>query len=308
MHLANTGHFAIKLLWGTFILLGMVACFILVSQAIGQYNEFNFSTMAVIRSKVNMSMPAITLCSYGNISGMLLQCTFGYAEETCFFENLTNYAYESSEYRQDCIRLNLSENKSEMLQLGPGWNNGYSLIFYSPNYDDEIKFGVTDTNTVPVDVEINQPLNLGTFDILMTKTEQTSLGEPYSQCRNSPGYRQVNCVQECYFQKMSEICQCQFPRNCSTLSAECSSAWRLSKSRIENQCLKEACPEECEKVKFELETKEYSRYQFDAGYFASYRNVALKRFANISELTDEEFKRNLVYVSFSYKRLDTLVI
>ena len=70
-------------------------------------------------------------------------------------------------------------------------------------YGDQLIFGVTNKDTPAVDRDLVEPINHGIFSIALTKIKQITLDEPYFKCKNAVGYRQLNCVADCYFESMT---------------------------------------------------------------------------------------------------------
>ena len=220
-HLAEPGLLIIKLLWTTFILAAFGVCIWLISKVVIQYSEFNFSTMIVINRTDDLVMPAITLCSgYGNIHEMLLECQFGNGNDECRTDNLTIFAYDGK-LSQNCVRFNAGSNHSQLQQsIGVGPDHGYRIVLF---WSGLITYAVSDNNILAVGDETTVTTIMPgyTNTIIVAKTVQKLLGNPYSKCdvskvlRNSAyDYRDVNCIQDCFYRAMTQACGCEFPQGC----------------------------------------------------------------------------------------------
>ncbi len=245
--------------------------------------EFNFSTMSIIERHHNLTMPSITVCSHGAFpEDVLISCEFGFEPKKCFLE---------TPLKRECNRLDLNEKKPKV-QLGDGFDYGVTLHFFNPN-NVHIHFGITDTGVSATDVETDNPINPGIYRIAITKTKQKSLSKPYSNCKKEIGYRQIQCIQECSYRKITESCGCQYPEGCPLIMTECGDI-----SSTQYDCKINECPVECEQVSFEFKSIVYSSLGEEELW---------KRFKN-SNITQDEFMKKFTAISFYYDRLETIMI
>jgi len=302
-HLVKPRHLIFKIFWVPIFLASVIACLILVVQTVCQYNDFDFSTVTVIQREYPMIMPSITICSHRNIKQKLLHCSFGdNPAVACNIGNLT--IFNNGVTPQECIRLDLSKNNTKLLQQAERYNYGYSLVFYKPPMTS-ITFGVTDNEVLPVEKDTKNPLNPGVVDIVLSKMRQESLGQPYSNCKDSAGYRQKNCVQDCFSRVMSRICGCQFPELCPLPRNDtCLKAWH-TEAKIEAECRLTECPLECKLVTFDLNLVNY--VDNERTVLEKFRPVIFEKFS-VANLTNDELEARLIDASFYFERFETNVI
>ena len=325
MHLAKPGEIIFKILWAPFLLVAFIASIYVVGKAISQYNSFSFSTMTVITREESLNMPSITICSEGNIQDMLLYCVLGSTTKLCIQDNLTRFVefynvIESFAIEMNCVRLNFGSINNDKITLqqsfGDGWMYGFEMIMY---LNRNAYFGITDNSELIVDSEINNDLSPDSMmnDISLTKISQKRLGKPYSKCKDSEQsemknsmhqYRQVNCIQDCYYQIMNKKCGCPlFPQSCPLLNSsdECKSAYN-NRTIIQSECKKE-CPLECNKVIFQ-KTRLNTKWHTSHDEIDQYKENYLSTRFNISGLTDDDIAKKLAYAYFYFDVIETTEI
>lgn len=249
-----------------------------------------------------MTMPSITICSEANITEMLLFCKFGTPPQPCHEKSLNIFQLN---FNQTCIQF----NSTQLEQLGENWMYGYMMCFFI-SAKARVMFAVTETHVVPVEAEIVNPL-LDNVDVMISKANEKMLGYPYSDCQNQVGYRQVGCVEKCYFETMALRCGCQMPKVCPVKWLKnCEDTW-LNRTLIEEECRRQRCPLECDQVRFTLETVHYSSDVQDSSLVEikeRSRALASVRFNNNTDLSDWEFRKKSLIVGFYYKKLETTFV
>ncbi len=144
----------------------------------------------------------------------------------------------------------------------------------------------------------------------MSKTVQTALGQPYSNCNETKDYRQVNCRDECYDKKMSEICECAFPTGCgfafnNDWSLDCEEAFWKKTGSIKSKCSL-TCAAECVQVNFE-EKKMDVEWELEAEYIDYYKTKVSKKF-DITGITDDQFSKRITKIHIYFSKLETTKI
>jgi len=250
-----------------------------------------------------MSMPAITICSNSEIQQMLIHCHFGHQPASaCFFHNLT--VYTRNDRRINCIQFNLRKDNTKLSQVNEGWRYGYTMIFFLST--ESVEYALTDNNIMPVSHEIKSPVNAGIFDVAMSKSVQKILPKPYSECLDLAGYRQVSCVQECYFKLMAVRCDCEFPENCPRPFFQDCQISLNNRTAIESECKRNQCQVECQQVTFQSKLLDFTSSQY-LQELDEYKSIIAQRF-DVSDLSDDQIKNRIGSVSFFYDFLETAVI
>jgi len=235
---------------------------------------------------------------------MIIDCAHGTPWNGCKMNNLTLYDREGN--RSYCVQLNYGTNRTELQKVsGMGWKYGYRLTMYQPwQPDNNFYVAFTDNRARVVQEEAREYVYAGQqTEIVLSKTMQTALGAPYSNCNESTDYRQVTCNEDCYNKAMTEICGCDFPAECGI----CLNAPH-NRNAFFLQCNQE-CPVECNQVSFPLnrvdvgwdlikgteyfESKMYNSLTF-------YKARVSEKF-NISDKSDDEIKKCLtrIYIYFN---------
>ena len=249
--IVKPGNIFLSVLWAVFFLVAIVGGSFLIYQAVDQFTRYEVITMTKIKRESEITFPALTFCSYRshtlNIRDMITYCAYGdKGYKNCKMTNLTIYDKYGDPH--NCV-------KSESVNLNrEGYQNGFSFFLYHPP-DSDIQFAVTENTARLVLEEVREIVHTGqeTF-IVLSKTNQTALGPPYSQCNETTDYRQVNCMEDCFNKAMTEICGCVFPVECghySDWTKECKRADYYNSSLIQLKCNK-LCPVECNKVNFAI--------------------------------------------------------
>jgi len=131
-------------------------------------------------------------------------------------------------------------------------------------------------------------------EIALSKTVQTALGQPHSDCSQVEDYRQVNCRDDCFNKKMTEICGCAYPTKCGLYSEndwteECKEALDKKAGSFRSQ-FSLSCPAECIQVNLAVNRVDV---EWDSStYSRSYKSEVSQRF-NITGMNDDQFKKRL---------------
>jgi len=307
--IVKPGNLLLNVLWVIFYAVAVGGCGLLVYQAIDQYCQFDVITMTKIKREIEMTFPAVTFCSQNeNTYDMIIKCSLmkGKSGETdfCKMNNLT--LYDKDDGRLYCAQLNYGTNFTELQKAkGAGYQYGYLLILYQPKHS-YLNLAFTDNSARVVSEEVREYVYPGQeTDVVLSKTVQTALSIPYSNCDESKDYRQVNCIEDCYIEAMAKLAGVRFYLYClpywSNLSVGCENAYKKS-SEIESKCNQE-CPNECKQVSFQSKRADI---EYD-GY-----NLALKSFIsrkfNISEESDDEIIKRMTQLYIYFDKLETTEI
>ena len=131
---------------------------------------------------------------------------------------------------------------------------------------------------------------------------QTALGPPYSKCRETEDYRQVNCINDCIFRAMSELCRCKYPEECGSYvdwSVECQGAYDYNRSAIQSNWNLQ-CPSECNQVSFALNRIDVES-DIDNDNLDDYYKRRISGKFNITGMSDDQLikRMTLLYIYFS---------
>ena len=154
--MAKPDNLFLRFLWALFFVVALVGNSVFIYQAVDQYLQYGVITTTKINRETQMTMPAITFCSYeGNTKDMIIQCDYELVPgKACNWNNLTLYDWYGGQY--NCIQLNHGTNLTELYKVeGKGWQYGYSIAFYIPPYSF-INFAVTDNSARVVEEEVRE--------------------------------------------------------------------------------------------------------------------------------------------------------
>jgi len=239
------------LLWIVFFFVAFGGGCFMMYQAIDQFLQYGVITTTNIKRETEITMPAITFCSYYNPQDMILFC--GFENGKCKITNLT--IYNKFGIQENCVQLNYGTNVTELVKsTGEDWVYGYKLYVYMPP-ESFLHFDITENNAKVVDDDIHNEIFGGQLTkITLSKTVQTLLGQPHSDCNEASEYRQANCEVDCFYKNMSTTCGCAYPTECGSYfdndwNKECKEAFDKKAGSIRSQCSL-SCPVECNQVKF----------------------------------------------------------
>jgi len=303
----------LRVLWVVFFLIALVGGICFISQTVDQYLQFGVITMTKINRESEITMPAITLCNsrFLNTHDMMLSCGYGIGSgpiKYCYSHNLI--LYDRHGQVNQCVVINHGTNKTELIKAeGEGWQYGYSLFLYTPP-DCSIYFAVTDNSARVVYEEVREAVFPGkSTTIILSKTVQSALGPPHSQCNETQEFRQVTCRWDCFNKVMSEKCGCAFPAECGHWyyqTEECMDVYYSDNNRnaILSNCNKE-CPDECNLVSFPInrvDAEGNTRY-----YLNKYKRQISAKF-NITGISDVETGKRITFMEVYFSRLETTKI
>ena len=135
---------------------------------------------------------------------------------------------------------------------------------------------------------------------------QTALGPPYSQCNKSENYRQVTCVDDCFFGTMSEICGCAYPSECGDSSGwtkECRDTY--NSSAIQSNCNLQ-CPAECNLVSFPLNRID-AYWDISQSGLDYYKSIISGKF-NTTGMSDDQIKKGMTWLYIYFSKFETTEI
>jgi len=262
--------------------------------------------MTKIKREIEMKFPAVTICSpYENTYDMVISCDI--KGQACQMNNLTLYnRYNSPEY---CVQLNYGTNVTE-LQSNEGSKYGYRLTLYKHNYVHEpsFKLAITENSVRVVSEEVRENLFPGQeTQYILSKTVQTSLGPPYSNCNQSADYRQVTCNEDCDKKAIKEACgfgyDIERPKwliqnPLYELSERCQYALK-NPNMFFSKCNQE-CPVECNQVSFQTKRVDI---EWNPQYLNVFKSFVEVKF-NISEFNDDEFKKRITVLSIYFDKFE----
>ena len=178
----------LSFLWLVFFLIGVGGGIFMIHQSVDQFLQYGVITTTIIKRENEMTMPAITFCSLYNPKDLILSCVF--EPNKC---KMTNFEmYNRYGYLFYCVQINHGTNVTELAKAtGDGKRYGYTIYAYLPS---SIPFVITDNSAKIVPENMHQHIHPGQLmEIALSKTNQTALGQTYSNCNETKDYRQINC-------------------------------------------------------------------------------------------------------------------
>ncbi len=331
--MAKPENLLLLLLWIIFFFVAFGGCIYMIFQSVEEFLQYGVITTTNIKRESEITMPAITFCSYSNPRDMIWFCEFENDENKCKITNLT--IYNKYGKKENCVQLNYGTNVTELAKsTGEDWVYGYRLYVYMPP-ESFLHFVISENNAKVVDDDIHNEIFRGqTTKISLSKTVQTVLGQPHSDCKEALGYRQVNCMEDCFYKNMSATCGCAYPMGCGSYfeidrwTPVCKNAFKKKAGSIRSECSLN-CPVECNQVKFginrlDIEHEFKDNLLFTSTYdnsFATVNNndnqlaksiyyakqIVSKKF-DITELTYDQFKKRIAEIHFYFSKLETTII
>jgi len=208
-----------------------------------------------------------------------------------------------------CVKSNHGTNLTELAKAtGDGKLYGYTIYAYLPH---AIPFGITDNSAEIVPESINLHIHPGQLmEIALSKTVQTALGEPYSDCKETKDYIQINCRDDCFNEKMTEACGCAYPTECGIFydnvwTEDCKKAFFGKSGSIRSQCSL-SCPAECNQVTYAT-NRVCVKWELEAEHFGNYKTEVSKKH-NINGITDDELRKRFSKIHIYFSRLKTTKI
>jgi len=197
----------LSLLWVVFFLIGVGGGIFMIHQSVDQFLQYGVITTTTIKRENEITMPAITFCSLYNPRDMIMFCEFERDRNKCKMTDLTLYDELGAKHK--CVQINHGTNVTELAKAtgdGDVWEYGYIIHVYMPP-KSSFRFEITENSAEVVYGNMRNNIHPGqTAQIALSKTVQTALGKPHSDCSEVEDYRQVNCRDDCFNKKMTEIC------------------------------------------------------------------------------------------------------
>jgi len=330
--IAKPRNIFLLLLWIVFFFVAFGGCIFMIFQSVEEFLQYGVITATNIKRESEITMPAITFCSYENPRDMIVSCRFENSE--CKITNLT--IYNKFGIQENCVQLNYGTNVTELVKsTREDWVFGYMLYVYMPP-KSFLHFDITENNAKVVDDDIHNEIFGGkSTKITLTKTVQTVLGQPHSDCNEASGYRQANCEEDCFYKHMSTTCGCAYPTECGSYfendekkkkwTQECKEAFDKKAGSIRSQCSL-SCPVECNQVKFGINRQDiefefegdlifsstfiYNAYQVNNNKnkleqsFDNAKREVSKNF-DVTGLTNDQFKKRFTEIYFYFSKLET---
>ena len=192
--IAKPDNLFLRVLWALFFIVALVGNSVFIYQAVDQYLQLGVITTTKINREEKLTLPALTFCIYNssNTKDMILECNYGPEHKACKINNLTLYDRYGDQV--NCVQLNYGTNLTELVKAeGEGYEYGYYIRFYIPPGYNYLDFAVTDNKARVVEEEVRKYVSPGqSTQIVLSETNQTALGPPYSPCNETQNYRQVN--------------------------------------------------------------------------------------------------------------------
>jgi hypothetical protein len=283
--MVKPGNLFLNFLWTVFFLVGLGGCCLFVYQAVDQYMQFGVITQTNIVRSSTMTMPAVTMWAQeGNAEDYIIACKFGENSE-CKKNNLTLTGVSGDGLNRSYVQLNYGIIKSELQKTSrKGYGYGYRIALYlSLSSNAYFGLAVTDNSARFVHADIAHEIFPGqNTHMILSKTIQSSLGPPYSNCSESQDYRQLNCFDDCI---------------------KTSTSFILVESERESQCNLD-CPDECTEVIFSVN-------RVDVETTTSSLNLLKTQIStkfNITGLSDEQLLKRLTELSIYFNAFETTKI
>jgi len=299
----------LSLLWVVFFLVGVGGGIFMIHQSVEEFLQYGVITTTKIVREKELIMPALTFCSDFNSRDLILSCVFESDPDKCKMVDLTPSA-DGLDAEHKCVQINHGTNVTELAKAtGDGKRYGYTIYAYNPNYNQNIIIAITENNAKILYEDLGLVIHSGQMtEIALGKTVQTALGEPYSDCSEVEDYRQVNCRDDCFNKKMTEICGCAYPAECRLYfywTEDCKEAFDKKSDLIRSPCFL-TCPAECNQVTFPIK-RVYVEWELEAENIDYYKTEISKKF-NISGITDDQFSKKFSKIHIYFRKLETTMI
>jgi len=222
--------------------------------------------------------------------------------------------YSRYGHSYSCAQINYGKNANELQKTTTDEETyRYNLVMYKHNQYARLLLAITDNSAQVAYKEVKENVYSGQETALvLSKTVQTSLGPPYSNCNQSTDYRQVTCFEEC--DKILRLENCGFGYDINFdkqktppgLLGKCKYFYFNDSGldHIDSKCYQE-CPVECEQVSFQWKRVDVEFYINDLlDYFK--RDIS-KKF-NISKFSDDDIKKRLTKLDIYFDKFETTEI
>jgi len=324
--MAKTSNLFLRLLWGVFFLVGVGGAVFLIYQAVDQYLAFGVITTTKIKNEKEMILPAITFCAANEtdheiipiIQDMVLQTLLinGRSGPMLNFRQSDPTDLEIFDYHLfknvTCIQLNFGTDTETLTKVaGDGLFHGYLVDFFLP-LNTTLYFVITDNNARVVYGEVNEIVFPGQASyIALSKTNQTALGPPYSDCVDTVNYRQMTCTEDCVKKNMSDACGCEYPLGClnrNEWNVVCSNN-NANYNTVLFKC-KLRCPVECNQITYSynrINNELNIEQELVALHAENYKYMIEKKFKS-PNMSLDKFKKRLARLYIYFDRLETTEI
>jgi len=283
--MVKPGNLFLNFLWTVFFFVALGGCSLFVYQAVDQYLQFGVITQTNIVRSSTMIMPAVTMWAQeGNTYDFIIDCKFG-ESPVCKKNNLTLTGISGDGLNRSYVQLNYGTNKSELQKTSrKGYDFGYRIVLYlPPSPNAYFGLAVTDNSARFVHADIAHEIFPGqNTHIILSKTIQSSLGPPYSNCSESQDYRQLNCFDDCIKKSTNFL---------------------LLESERESLCNLE-CPEECTEVIFSINRVDV---ETPTRSLDSLKSQISTKF-NITGLSDEQLLKRATELFIYFNAFETTKI
>jgi len=292
-----------RLMWFIFILLSMGLTFYLIISSIIAYYNYDIVTNIKVVYPSQIDFPAVSFCPNGikNEKNIFLIVSFFDLKK---YTDIIDYKHSVINDTK-CFNFNQKNLSSEgkLFQMKKnGWKGGLTLVFYlHPNESEAfLNVFIYQNDVLPGSYEIRStPRKKEATNIVVEKTIQKSLGNPFSDCVsvNEIGFYDSDFVREIlklgysYTQKHCfELC---YKKYCLYCTEE-------SDFDYQKICSKR-CPLECEIVTFTITNSIENTYEFKKS-IKEYKNLTMERF-NHADITDEELFDNLIIINVYFEEI-----
>ncbi len=302
--LVNSKSLTGRLMWLIFILISIGVTFYLIISSVIAFKNFEIVTNIKLVYQTELEFPAITICPL-NIKNPrnFFMTNLNFNELDLYIPNYI----DDVQIEQMCLRFN-GKNLNSPKKLLNSKNNSYlgglNMGFYI--HPEEISIDlylfIHPGTVIPLEYEIQgAPKSNIITNIILEKTVQISLGNPYSDCvsindltsydsdlvretlKSGYLYRQKDCLDVCIKKNFTHCTECE------------------KKPFIQSKCSK-LCPLECESTTYKqtvFEEKLSSNSVIYKDMINNYTNLTIEYF-NFTKLTPEEFLKDfsLIYIYF----------
>jgi len=308
--IAKPGNIFLRVLWALFLVVALGGGIFMIYQAFEQYFQYGVITTTKINRELAMTMPAITIChmlrsfDYGimqyKIEDMFIEC-YSPTRQNCSEQSLKLYSGLFHQCRG--VQLNHVTNLAELIKVDRYVS--YIFVFYNPSWYP-IHFAVNHNSDRVVLGEVRERVIPGRLThIVLSKTVQTALGPPHSQCNETQDYRKVTCVEDCINKGMTKACRCVFPEECQYIEKRYECHYHDLKNKIYSDCSLQ-CPDECNQISFPFNRVD-SDWDISSDELNYYKRQISKKF-NINRTNDDEIKKRLTRLEIYFNKLETTQI
>ncbi len=301
--LASSKSLIARLIWFISILISVGFTFYLIISSIIAYYNYDIVTNIKVVYPSQIDFPAVSFCPNGikNEKNIFLIVSFFDLKK---YTDIIDYKHSVINDTK-CFNFNQKNLSSEgkLFQMKKnGWKGGLTLVFYlHPNESEAfLNVFIYQNDVLPGSYEIRStPRKKEATNIVVEKTIQKSLGNPFSDCvsindiasYDSDLVREILKLGYSYTQKHCfEKCRENYCLNCNI----------TGDFDYQKTCSKQ-CPLECEIVSFTITSmiKNPSSY---TGEIEIFKNQAMEHF-NLTNMTNDEFTKNLIWIFVYFEEI-----